>query len=357
VSGAHYNCRTLADWREQTVYHSARIARRAKSIREVSCTMSRSNLNCCVCDAAIEGEAHELGGRPYCKRHYESVTREKPAAAAPILQSVVGVVVFVALVAFISSLTQPMIGGAALVVIGIVLALEPAAFWLAAFYRLDRLDPEPKRYVVGIFILGALLAQALGQPVIRDVFHVQTWLGADLITTILGSILIVGFVQEFLKYAAVRYTVFSSAEFDARVDGIVYCAAAGLGYATTLNIQYVVSNGGVDLGVGAIHVAVASLAQASLSGIVGYFLGRAKFESMGPVWLPMGLTLAAALNGVVTLALREVTTLGGLEINPWYGLVAAAVFAGAIFFILFTVIRRLNARELAPVVYAKEGTS
>ncbi len=319
--------------------------------------MSRSILNCCVCDAAIEGEAHELGGRHYCALHFERVTRENRAAAGPILQSVVGVVVFVALVAFIASVTQPTIDGPALVVIGVVLALVPAAFWLAAFYRQDRLEPEPKKYVFAIFILGALLAQALGQPIIRDVFRVQTWMGADVVTTILGSILIIGFVQEFLKYAAVRYTVFSSREFDERVDGIIYCAAAGLGYATTLNIQYVLSNGGVDLGVGAIHIAVASLAQGSFSGVVGYFLGRAKFESMGIAWLPVGLTLAAVLNGVVSVALREVTTLGGLEFNPWYGLIVAAAFAGAVFIVLFAVIRRLNARALAPAVLAKEGTS
>jgi protease PrsW len=319
--------------------------------------MDRSIPRCCVCDKVIEAEARELGGRHYCALHYERITRENGAAAWPILLSVVGVVVFVALVAFIANVTHPAIGGLPLVLIGLVLALVPAGLWLAAFYQQDRLEQEPKAYVLGVFVLGALLAQAIGQPVIRDVFRVQTWLGTDVLTTILGSILVIGFVQEFLKYAAVRYTVFRSAEFDERVDGIIYGAAAGLGYATALNVQYVMGNGGVDLGVGAIHVAVVSLAQGSFSGVVGYFLGRAKFESMGPVWLPIGLTLAAVLNGIVTSALREVTTLGGLEFNPWYGLIVGAVFAGATFVALFTIIRRLNAKALAPGVYAEEGTS
>ena len=48
----------------------------------------------------------------------------------------------------------------------------------------------------------------------------------------------IGFIQEFLIYAALRYTVYYSPEFDERVDGIIYAAAAGLGYATTLNLQY-----------------------------------------------------------------------------------------------------------------------
>ena len=32
-----------------------------------------------------------------------------------------------------------------------------------------------------------------------------------------------------------------------RIDGIIYGAAAGLGYATYLNIQYVLENGGIKM--------------------------------------------------------------------------------------------------------------
>jgi protease PrsW len=303
--------------------------------------------DCCICDRAIEGEVHTLGGRYYCLTHYQRVTRENGAAARPILVALAGVVLFVAVVAGLVAVLPPQLSGPGLVLAGLVLALVPAALWLAAFYRQDRLEPEPKTYVLAVFALGALLAQAIGQPAIRELFHVQTWLNADLPTSLLGSVFVIGFVQEFLKYAAVRYTVFRSPEFDERVDGIIYCAAAGLGYATLLNVQYVVGNGGVDLGVGAIHIAVTALAQASFSGVVGYFLGRAKFESMGPLWLPAGLALAATLNGTVTFVLDEIANVGGLSFNPWYGLVAAALIAGATFVILFAVIRRLNAAVLA----------
>jgi protease PrsW len=176
-------------------------------------------------------------------------------------------------------------------------------------------------------------------------------MGSNLIINILGSIFIVGFVQEFLKYAAVRYTVFNSVEFDERVDGIIYGAAAGLGYATMTNLQYIMDNGGVGLGVGAIQVAITALAHASFSGVVGYFLGRAKFENMGPFWMPLGLTLAAVLNGIVTFVLGEVTTLTttfrNSDPNHWLGLVVAAIVAGGTFAVLFAIIRRLNATTRA----------
>ncbi len=158
---------------------------------------------------------------------------------------------------------------------------------------------------------------------------------------------VIGITQEFLKYAAVRYTVFGSAEFDERIDGIIYGAAAGLGYATYLNVNYVISNGGVDIGIGAVRIAVVALAQASFAGVTGYFLGRAKFENRGPFWLPVGLFLAAVLNGVVTTLLSEITR-SGLQPTPLNGLIFAAVVAALTFIILFTVIRR-GARPMPAV--------
>ncbi len=41
------------------------------------------------------------------------------------------------------------------------------------------LEPEPKVYVLGVAILGALLAAAVGQPLINDVFRVPDWIGHD----------------------------------------------------------------------------------------------------------------------------------------------------------------------------------
>jgi RsiW-degrading membrane proteinase PrsW (M82 family) len=210
---------------------------------------------------------------------------------------------------------------------------------LAVFYVQDRIEPEPKAFLLGVFALGALLASAVGQPLINDVFRVNRWASDHLALKFVAGIFVVGVIQEFLKYAAVRYSIFQSQEFDERVDGIVYGAAAGLGYATMLNISYVIGNGGVDLGVGAIRVAVLALAHASFAGVTGYFLGRAKFENRGPFWLPVGLFLAALLNGIVTAVLGEIARTG-LRPTPLNGLIVAAVLAAGTFIVLFILLRR-----------------
>ena len=186
---------------------------------------------CCVCGLPIEGEVFSLRGRTYDSTHYSRIARENRAAAWPIFLTIAILVIFAVVVSFLSGPLSRSVQGAGLIVVETFLAVVPTLIWLYAFYRQDRLEPEPKRYVFGVLALAGLLAAAVGQPVIRNLFQVQDWFTSSRMTAILVSIFIVGFTQEFLKYAAVRYSIFYSAEFDERVDGIIYGAAAGLGYA------------------------------------------------------------------------------------------------------------------------------
>lgn len=273
------------------------------------------------------------------KSHFRS-------ASELAIVEVIGIGIFAALVALLIDYTKPQLSGNTLMIAGIVLAIVPALLWITAFYRQDT-EPEPKAYVFGMFVLGAVLARGLGQPIIRDLFAIQNWIFQNPFMGFLASIVITGMVQEFIKYAAVRYTIYNAPEFDQPVDGIIYCASAGLGYATALNIGYIVSNGGVDLGVGAIVCAVEALAQACTAGVVGYFLGQAKFRKMGPLWLPTGLLIAAALNGVINMILDLMPQLGTWGFNAWFALIAAIIIAGGIFFFLLTTIQRLNRQTVA----------
>jgi RsiW-degrading membrane proteinase PrsW (M82 family) len=300
--------------------------------------------SCCVCQQPVADTAPRLGTRAYCPEHYAKVTRNRRSVWRSGVIQIVGIVAFAALLALVVGAIQPTLDGAGLVLAGVALALVPAALWLAFFYVQDRLEPEPKTLVLGVFVLGALLGGAIAIPIVRDLFHVQDWLGSSLAANVLGSILIVGFIQEFLKYAAVRYSVYPLPEFDERTDGILYGTAAGLGMATALNIYYVIGSGGVDLGMGVIWMAVTALAQASFAGISGYFLGRAKLEDEPVWWLPLGVTIAAVLNGLFSVARGSVTRTGsalaGQTITPWYSLLLAAAVAGLTLAVLLLLVRR-----------------
>jgi RsiW-degrading membrane proteinase PrsW (M82 family) len=143
----------------------------------------------------------------------------------------------------------------------------------------------------------------------------------------------------------VRYGIYADPEFDERVDGVIYAIAAGLGLATVLNFNYVLEHGGVDLGIGSVHVVVTALAHASFAGILGYFIGQARFEKTPVFYLPAGLALAALLNGVFFLLEDRVTT-DGLSVNPWNGLLLALVMAGVSLAAVFWLVQRSNEETL-----------
>jgi len=310
--------------------------------------MSTGGRICCVCHKSLGFEAKTLGGRLYCSEHYANVTKDRKGLWTSGVVEIGGVLAFSALVAFLAWLIKPKFSGTPLIVIGTILALVPAALWMVFFYRQDRLEPEPKRYVIAVFLLGMLLCNAVAIPIVDKLFDVKSWLSTNTWTHIVGSVLVIGMVQEFLKYAAVRYSVYMTPEFDERIDGVVYGTAAGLGFATVLNVNYVIANGGVDLYMGVLRMAVTTLAQASFAGITGYFLGRAKFEVEPVWWQTLGVVLAAVLNGLFGWARGEITQVG-LNVNPWWGLLLAGGVAGLTFAALWYLMRRANQITLSGI--------
>ncbi len=287
-----------------------------------------SEATCPVCGRP---GVHAIGARRFCEEHYQSATRQRKGTHVAGLSLALAMLAFVAIVWGLDRAVKPQFTPASLMLTGVALSLVPALLWLGFFYQQDRHEPEPKGMVLRVFLLGALLAAALDRPLLGGLFRTADWLRASPWTQLLGSILVVGFVREFLKYAAVRYSVYNSTEYDERTDGVIYATAAGLGYATALNIAFVAESGGINLGAGVIRIVVNALAQASFAGVTGYFLGRAKFESEPLWWMPAGLTLAAALNGLFFFTRDQVTrgsvSLSGGAVQPWYGLALAALLA------------------------------
>ena len=263
------------------------------------------------------------------------VPKERGSVWQADVASIIVLVLFVLIIYGIEQLLQPSLSGRGVLVAGVFISIVPAVVWLAFFYRRDRLEPEPKHMVFQLFLLGALFANGIGIPLVDGWFEVPNWLGSSPIwAQLLGGWLLVGMVQEFLVYAAVRFTIYNHAEFDEETDGVVYATAAGIGYATALNIVFVVNSGGVALGSGSIRIVLTTLAHAAFAGVIGYFLGRQKFEKRPFFWMPLGLLLAAGINSLFfffrsMLSGGRITAYGGAA-NPWLGLLLAVVLTGIV---------------------------
>jgi protease PrsW len=253
-------------------------------------------------------------------------------------------IVFLTLAFIIEGLFRPVFSSDSLLWVGIGMSLCPALIWLFFFYFQDRREPEPKGMVIEIFILGGLLAAAVGIPFLNNVLKLSSWIYYSPLVNILAAILVVGFTQEFLKFSAVRYSIFKSREFDELTDGIIYATAAGLGYGTVLNIDFILTSGGAGLGMAAIRLTLTALAQASFAGITGYFLGKEKMEKKPVWWLTAGVGLASVVNGVFFTLwgnLSTATLVGeNALVNPWLGLALAVVIALLVMGVLSYLISR-----------------
>jgi len=312
--------------------------------------METAHPTCCVCGRP---GTRQLGSRWYCDEHFALVNKPHPGFWRAAVVQVAGLMVFTLVVAGLASLLPPgSLTGGPLVAAGLVLALVPAGVWLIYFRRQDRLEPEPKTYVLGVFLLALLLTDVVGRRLVLDFYRVEDWITLSSVANLGGSILIVGFTLEGIKWASVRFSIYSTGEFDERMDGVVYGTAAGLGVATMLNLRFILDSGGADLGSAVIHVVVAAMAQASFGGITGYFLGEAKFTEEPVWWMPAGLTLASVLNGAFLWLLGEVRATG-ISVDPWRGL----VFGSAVALATFAVLTWLMGRALKRTLSAAAPTS
>jgi RsiW-degrading membrane proteinase PrsW (M82 family) len=309
---------------------------------------------CCV-DQQRPG-THNIGGRWFCDEHYNKAVYNRKGVWRTAIFAVVALLIFVAAVVVLDLLFHPQLTGGPLVLTGLILALVPAALWLIFFYQQDRLEPEPVGNVARMFVIGLALAGAIGIPLTDQLFAVQSWLYRDALTTWVGSIFITGAVAAFIIYATVRYFMFDEAEFDERTDGVVYATAAALGYATSLNLQFILANGGARLGTGEIFVAEVALAFAAFGGLLGYFLGRAKLEQDPIWWLPLGLVLTALLGGLFVILRGQLDPGSIVIVGRGSGLPSfnGLILAGILAVIVTAIVSYLIARDIKRSLDAKQ---
>jgi len=224
----------------------------------------------------------------------------------------------------------------------------PALLWLGYFYSQDRLEPEPKHYVLGAFILGAFVAG----PAADFLIHIATGpapsglrLDAISLERWIRALAIIGIAQEGSKYIAIRYTLYLSPEFDEPLDGIIYMSATGIGFASYLTYHSLLADGGeIFLSAGAAQAVVTTLAHASFAGILGYAMGHAKFAGHGHIGrsmrLAIGLVAAAICSGCFRV-IMDALSADGLSHSPWRRVAFSFGFAAAVFMLTSMFMRHL----------------
>ncbi len=119
-------------------------------------------------------------------------------------------------------------------VIGLVLALVPLSIVFLVVWMIDRWEPEPRLIVFFAIAWGAIAA--VGLTLLVDIGLTELFGQRG---EFAGAVIQAPIVEEFWKGVGV-FLVFLIARrsFDGPVDGVVYGALVGAGFAFTENIQY-----------------------------------------------------------------------------------------------------------------------
>ena len=177
----------------------------------------------------------------------------------------------------------------------IIMALAPIAAIVAYIYFKDKYEKEPTKLLLTSFILGALVSVVLAL-ILYSVFNIILPLQNKLSIweQFKQAFFVVGFTEEFSKFLIVLLFAQRHKEFNEPFDGIVYAVMVSMGFAATENIMYVLNNGP---GTALLRAFTAVPAHATFGILMGYFMGKAKFEPNKLVLNLCGLFLAILFHG------------------------------------------------------------
>jgi RsiW-degrading membrane proteinase PrsW (M82 family) len=123
-----------------------------------------------------------------------------------------------------------------------LLGAAPALVAMAVVDRMDAKRPEPPRTRRLVALAGAL--SAIPVYFVGQLFAVvapELSFASGYAGVVFASFVVVALPEEATKLCGMALVVWSRPEFDERMDGIVYGARAGLGFALVENVTYVLS--------------------------------------------------------------------------------------------------------------------
>ncbi|MFB6133648.1 MAG: PrsW family intramembrane metalloprotease, partial [Halanaeroarchaeum sp.] len=206
-------------------------------------------------------------------------------------------------------------------------------------WRSDVTTGQSLKSLVVTFLLGFLFAgfAAVVNSALRGAFATFGVLGLGLY-----FYLVVAPIEETVKWLAIRMHAYRREEFRAVLDGAVYGAVAGLGFATIENTIYITQQylQAADSAAAPLARTIETAAVRSFAGpghviysaFAGYYLGLAKFnpDDRGPIVIK-GLLIAVLLHGTYNVMMTNLESV--LAVVEWI----VAVPTGVGFVVLVVV--------------------
>jgi RsiW-degrading membrane proteinase PrsW (M82 family) len=231
----------------------------------------------------------------------------------------------------------------------IAFGLLPLVLWLVLSWRGEFRADKPRPALFAVLLLSALGANAVGVPLAERFFTVDEWLSnASGGQRILGYTLSIGITQEFIKFAAQRYAGWPGV-IRVRTDGVAYALAAGIGYATVLNLNYALNETPLPAAA-VLRITEFTLSQVAVSTIMGFFMSEMKLGRLPAIAMPLGLAVAALVNAL-SITVRAGLVVSGISpessaSNPVQGLGMSIFLVATLFLGIRFLINNADEREL-----------
>ncbi len=161
----------------------------------------------------------------------------------------------------------------------ISLAIIPVVVLVIFLLAVDRHEREPIRLLGKVFLFGMISSIPI---LVVEMFLVNFNIFAGILGIIFQAFIVAGLTEEFMKRMVVMKTAYRHPAFNEKMDGIIYCAFAALGFAAVENVMYLFSYFQDSPSV-ALYRAIFSVPGHMLFAVtMGYYLALSKYaESPG----------------------------------------------------------------------------
>lgn len=123
------------------------------------------------------------------------------------------------------------------------LAIIPGLLIIIYVYKKDKVEKEPLPLIGKLIFFGVLSCLAAGFLESAESYLLPQYQEGTLEYALTTSFCMAAFVEEIVKYLAMRLGSWKYQGFNYRFDGIVYGVSAAVGFAIYENIMYVASYG------------------------------------------------------------------------------------------------------------------
>lgn len=196
------------------------------------------------------------------------------------------------------------------VVFSFLMAVAPALLLVMYYYKQDKNKPEPKGLLTKIFFLGVIsIIPIILIEYILDFIYQVLFGKYELFYYFLRAFVVAAFCEEIFKLLIVMKFAYPNPHFDESVDGIIYCIVASLGFACFENVLYVIDSGFTTA---ILRAFTAVPLHAIVSGIMGFYVGQAKFSSKENEFglIAKGFFFAVFLHGIYDFFIFSIPVFG-----------------------------------------------